>query len=193
MAAGSRIAIFGGTFDPVHLGHIAMAEAAQKALKLDWVHYLPCQVSPHKLESSPTSAEHRLEMLELATSHQPWAVVNDFETQREGPSYSWMTAQTMKAHFPDSRLFWIMGSDQWHALDRWQHPERLAACVEFVVFHRGDEPEPREGYTLHPLPAIHPANATEIRQQLASGEKDHPWLNAKVAAFIEQQKLYTTS
>ena len=193
MAEAHRIALFGGTFDPVHLGHLAMAQAAVEALDLEQVRFLPCQISPHKQDSEPTPAEHRIKMLKLATAEHEWAMVDDFETHIEGPSYSWMTAQTMKAHFPDSRLFWIMGSDQWHALDRWQHPERLAACVEFVVFHRGDEPEPREGYTLHPLPAIHPANATEIRQQLASGEKDHPWLNAKVAAFIEQQKLYTTS
>ena len=190
MAAGSRIAIFGGTFDPVHLGHIAMAEAAQKALKLDWVHYLPCQVSPHKLESSPTSAEHRLEMLELATSHQPWAVVNDFETQREGPSYSWMTAEAMQEHMGGARLFWSMGGDQWRSLDKWNQPKRLADCVEFIVFHRGEDLEDRDGYKLRPLPAIHPANATEIREQLATGQTDHPWLNSKVSDYIKENKLY---
>ena len=190
MASRSRIALFGGTFDPVHLGHIAMADAARKAFKLDWVHYLPCRISPHKLDQSPTPAEHRLEMLELATRNQPWAVVNDVETLREGPSYSWMTAEAMREHMPESQLFWIMGSDQWQALDRWNQPKRLAACVEFIVFHRGKDPEDREGYRLRPLPAVHPAKATEIRESLAKGETDQPWLDPKVADYIRRNGLY---
>ena len=136
------------------------------------------------------AASQRIKMLELATREYEWAMVDDFETHTEGPSYSWMTAETMKAHFPDSQLFWIMGSDQWRALDQWANPERLAACVEFIVFHRDEEPQPREGYNLHPLPAVHPANATDIRAQIATGERDHPWLDAKVAAYIEEQRLY---
>ena len=190
MDNASRIALFGGTFDPIHLGHIAMAEAAREALKLDWVHYLPCRISPHKLDQAPTSAEHRLHMLEIATSKQDWALINDIDLKREGPSYSWMTAEAMSEHMPDSRLFWIMGSDQWEALERWNQPQRLAACVEFVVFHRGQEPEPREGYRLRPLPAVHEASATEIRKQLKAGETRHPWLDAGVADYIRENDLY---
>ena len=190
MAVSSRIALFGGTFDPVHQGHLAMAAAARDALKLDWVHYLPCRISPHKLNQSPTPTEHRLEMLELATRNQSWALVNDIETQREGPSYSWMTAEAMKEHMPEARLFWIMGSDQWQALDRWNQPARLAACVEFIVFHRGENPKEREGYKLRPLPAIHPANATDIRAALAKGETLHEWLDPNVADYIEKSGLY---
>ena len=91
-----------------------------------------------------------------------------------------MTAEAMQEHMPEARLFWIMGSDQWQALDKWNQPKRLAACVEFIVFHRGKDPEDREGYRLRPLPAIHPANATEIRGALAKGEKHHPWLNPRL-------------
>ncbi|MDX1681053.1 MAG: nicotinate (nicotinamide) nucleotide adenylyltransferase [Akkermansiaceae bacterium] len=193
MTSASRIGLFGGTFDPVHLGHVAMAEAAHEALKLDWVHYLPCRISPHKLDQSPTSAEHRLEMLKLASANQDWAVVNDIETRREGPSYSWMTAEDMSRNMPESRLFWIMGSDQWEALERWNQPQRLANCVEFVVFHRGREPEPRAGYRLRPLPAVHEAMATEIRKRLVAGEKKHLWLDEQVAGYIEQHRLYTAT
>jgi len=193
MAASSRIALFGGTFDPVHLGHLAMAKAAVDALKLEQVRFLPCRISPHKQNSEPTPADHRLQMLRLATHDHHWAVVDDFETHHEGPSYSWMTAETMQARFPHSSLFWIMGSDQWEALDRWAQPDRLAACVEFIVFHRGTKPQPRKGYRLYPLPAVHPANATEIRRQLAEGQKDHPWLDPEVAAHIEECGLYQTT
>ncbi len=190
MDESHRIALFGGTFDPVHLGHLAMAQTALDSLELEQVRFIPCQISPHKQDSEPTSAEHRIKMLKLATMDHEWAMVDDFETHTEGPSYSWKTAETMKAHFPDSQLFWIMGSDQWEALDQWAQPDRLAACVEFIVFHRGVEPQPREGYVLHSLPAIHPANATDIRNELAGGSKEHPWLDAKVATYIDQQNIY---
>ena len=190
MASSSRIALFGGTFDPVHLGHLAMAAQAKDVLKLDWVHYLPCQISPHKLDQTPTPAPQRLEMLEIATSNQPWAVVNDIEMKREGPSYSWMTAEAIKRHMPEARLYWIMGSDQWQAIEHWNQPLRLAACVEFVVFHRGDEPQERQGYKLRPMPPVHPANASGIRDAISKGVSKHHWLDAKVAAYIDQNGLY---
>ena len=190
MASDSRIALFGGTFDPVHIGHIAMAAAAKDAFKLDSVHYLPCRISPHKLDESPTPARHRLAMLELATRNQPWAVINDIESKREGPSYSWMTAEAMSRHMPDARLFWIMGSDQWQALEKWNQPMRLAKCVEFIVFHRGADPQERDGYKLKPLPAVHSANSTLIREALAKGETRHPWLDPKVREYIVANGLY---
>lgn len=190
MAGASRIAIFGGTFDPIHLGHIAMAELAKEACRLDLVHYIPCNLSPHKVERDPIPAKYRLEMLKLATHEQDWAVVNDIETRREGPSYSWMTAEAMREAMDDCRLFWIMGSDQWMALERWNQPQRLAEIVEFIVFHREEEPKTREGYKLWPMPAIHPANATEIRMKIANGAKEHTWLDPDVSEYILSNNLY---
>ena len=190
MAESPCIALFGGTFDPVHVGHLAMAQAAHEALGLDQVRFIPCQISPHKQDRQPTTAEHRLRMLELATVDHEWALVDDFETHGDGPSFSWMTAETMQSHFPDAKLFWIMGGDQWKALHLWAEPDRLAVHVEFIVFHRGEELEARDGYRLHALPEVHDAGATQIREQISNGEKDHSWLDPKVAAYIEEHKLY---
>lgn len=190
MAAARRIAIFGGTFDPVHLGHIQLATQAKDALRLDEVRFIPCRISPHKAATNPTSASDRLEMLHIATHDLPWAVVDDFETTREGPSYSWQTAQALKRRFPDDRLFWIMGTDQWDVLHDWAHPDRLAACVEFIVFARGTPPAPREGFVLHPVEGGHPASATAIRQALAAGETEHPWLHPDVSQWIANHRLY---
>jgi nicotinate-nucleotide adenylyltransferase len=131
-----KIAIFGGTFDPVHLGHIHLASLAQTALALDEVRFLPCQISPHKPGSSPTSGAERGEMLRLATADISWAMVDDSELHQTGPSYSYQTAEAMAERFPGARLFWIMGGDQWQALPRWKYPERLAKCVEFIVLAR---------------------------------------------------------
>lgn len=190
MSAPCRIALFGGTFDPVHAGHLHLAAAAREALGLDEVRFIPCRISPHKAGSEPTPAAERVEMLRLATADLLWVVVDETEVLREGPSYSWQTAEEMKARFPDARLFWIMGTDQWRALPDWARPERLAACVEFVVFSRGETPEPRDGYVLHALPGGHPASATEIRRAIAAGETPGRWLHPAVARHITRRGLY---
>lgn len=190
MAEARRIALFGGTFDPVHLGHVHLAETAKTALGLDEVRFIPCRISPHKAATVPTPARDRLEMLKLATKDLPWAVIDDFETTREGPSYSWQTAEVMKARFPNAGLFWIMGTDQWEALPEWAHPERLAACVEFIVFTRYKPPTPREGYVLHAVEGAHPASATGIREAVSAGETGHRWLHPDVSRWIEKHNLY---
>jgi nicotinate-nucleotide adenylyltransferase len=190
MPEARRIALFGGTFDPVHLGHVHLAETAKKAFGLDEVRFIPCRISPHKAGTLPTSPLDRLEMLRLATRDLPWAVVDDFETKREGPSFSWRTAEAMKAGFPDARLFWIMGTDQWDALPQWARPEKLAACVEFIVFSRGRPPAPREGYVLHALEGGHPASATAIREEFGAGETLHHWLHPDVSRWIAEHSLY---
>ncbi|MFZ9936622.1 MAG: nicotinate (nicotinamide) nucleotide adenylyltransferase [Luteolibacter sp.] len=189
-AAPEKIALFGGTFDPVHLGHIHLARTAVEALGLDQVRFLPCRISPHKLGSHPTPAADRLEMLQLATTELPWAVVDDFETRIEGPSFSYRTAEEMAARFPQARLFWIMGGDQWAALDQWAEPRRLAKCVEFIVFTRGEPLAAREGCRSHPLAVFHPASATIIREALAEGAGGHEWLDPAVARWIREHGLY---
>lgn len=187
-----NIGLFGGTFDPVHLGHIHLAQTARETLALDEVRFLPCRISPHKTAAAPTPAGERLEMLRLATRDLPWAVVDDFETRRDGPSFSWQTGGAMKLAFPGARLFWIMGTDQWDVLHHWQHPEKLAACVEFIVFTRGREPSPREGFRLHAINAIHPASATAIREEVSRRDPHpHPWLHPEVAAWIRDHGVYS--
>ena len=190
MTAQRKIALFGGTFDPVHLGHLHLAELAKVMLDLDEVRFLPCRISPHKEGTRPTSGDNRCEMLHLATTDLPWAVIDDFELQQSSPSYSYQTVEAMAARFPGSRLYWIMGGDQWDALPNWKNPKRLAKCVEFIVLARGERPNPRDGYRLHIIQGQHPASATEIRNAISGGETTHPWLNPKVAEWIIEKKIY---
>lgn len=187
-----RIALFGGTFDPVHLGHLHLAELAKDQLALDEVRFLPCRISPHKVGIAPSSPEHRLEMLRLATAGLPWAVVDDFELQRPGPSFSYQTAEAIAAREPAARLFWIMGGDQWDALPRWSHPERLAAAVEFIVLDRGEASLPRPDFRMCRIPGEHPASATAIRQAVASGVDPQTlrWLPPPAATYIQAHGLY---
>ena len=188
MSSIRKIGLFGGTFDPVHVGHIHLATLAKDALLLDEVRFLPCNISPHKPGTAPTAGGDRMEMLRLATATLPWAVVDDFELMQNGPSYSYQTAEAMAARFPNARLFWIMGGDQWDALPRWKNPERIAKCVEFAVLARGAEPRPREGFRLHVIEGDHPSSATEIRATLDQGA--HPWLQPDVARYIQTRGLY---
>ncbi len=190
MTSPRRIGLFGGTFDPVHLGHIHLAGIARDALDLDEVRFLPCRISPHKTGTPPTSGEDRLEMLRLATDGLPWAVIDDYELTHPGPSYSYQTAAAMAVKFPDARLFWIMGGDQWEALPRWKNPERLAGLVEFIVLSRGEVPTPRNGYRMHPVPGLHRASSTAIRAAFSGDEREHPWIHPHVAEWILEKKLY---
>ncbi len=182
-----RIGLMGGSFDPVHLGHIHLAILAKEALGLDEVRFIPCCVSPHKQGTAPMSGEDRLELLRLATEDLPWAAVDDFELGSAGPNYSYLTAREMVRRFPEARLFWIMGGDQWDALPRWKHPEILAELLEFIVLPRGEMPLPREGYRMHVVQGDHPASSTEIRANIAEGKSSHPWLHPAVCERLGRE------
>lgn len=191
MTAPRKIGLFGGTFDPVHFGHLHLAILAKNALALDEVRFLPCQISPHKTGTAPANAYHRCEMLRLATAELPWAVIEAYELHQTGPSFSCQTAEAMAEKFPNARLFWIMGGDQWDALPSWRHPEQLAARVEFIVLARGELPQPRDGYRLHVVQGQHPASATKIRQAISTHSPIYQeWLAPSVAAWITQHGLY---
>lgn len=189
-----RIGLFGGTFDPVHHGHLQLAALAQQALGLDEVRFIPCRISPHKAGGAAASGDDRLQMLRLATAPLEWAMVDDLELRRPGPSYSHETAAELARQTPGARFFWIMGGDQWDALPRWNQPERLAGLVEFIVIGRGASPTPREGFRLHAVAGGHPASATAIRQALRREPEDRPpadpWLPDAVAAYIRRRGLY---
>lgn len=184
-----RMALFGGTFDPVHEGHLHIASLAREAFQLDQIRWLPCWISPHKLDRLPAPAEDRIRMLELATAACPWSVVDSIEIDRGGPSYSVDTATEISRRFPNDRLFWIMGTDQWKVLPTWAKATQLARLVEFIVVGRGEPAWPREGYLMHPLHAEHPASATEIRRAIATGAKPG-WLSAPVMEWIRSHNLY---
>jgi len=186
-----RIGLFGGTFDPVHDGHVHLANLAREDLALDEVRFIPCRISPHKSGSQPTAPADRLEMLHLALAGIPWAVVDAREIASAAPSYSYLTVQSLAADFPDSQWFWIMGADQWHALPQWEKPEILANLVEFIVLARhGQNPAPRQGYPLHVVRGEHPASATTIREAVASGRQNIPWLHPQVRQWITTNQLY---
>ena len=187
-----KICLFGGTFDPIHLGHTHIATVAVQQLGLDRVIFLPCRQSPHKEGLQPASAEARLSMCQLATEELRWAEVDDMDLTSPPPSYSWRTAEAMAARFSGARLFWLMGTDQWQALPRWSQSERLANLVEFIVFSRGAPPEAQRGFRMHAIDGHHPASASLIRQA-PNGSNAQQWLHPKVSHYLESHSLYQSS
>lgn len=184
-----RIGIFGGSFDPVHQGHVHLASLAKAAADLDEVWFLPCQISPHKLATPPSSAQVRVAGLKLAIRDLSWARVDETELEVDGPSYSYQTMQKLAAKYPEHEWFWIMGGDQWAMLPKWMHPEKLAALVSFIVMERnGATVYPVPGYRMQSVSGEHPASATAIRQALARGERDIPHLDPEVERLLRASR-----
>ncbi len=190
MKSPTRLGLFGGTFDPVHLGHLEIARLAAGEMALDEVRFLPCRRSPHKDEAPGAGDADRLAMLEIALRGLDGLVVDDFELRSPPPSWSIRTVRHMRATFPAAKLFWIVGLDQWDALPRWREPEALAELLEFIVFSRDGEPEPRPGWRMHHVRGTHPASSTAIREALREGRPVPPWLPQGVLDHIRNHRLY---
>jgi len=183
----SRICLFGGTFNPIHLGHTYIAQAARKYVELDQVIFLPCQTSPHKQGQQATNGATREKLCQLAIRDLQWASVHDHDLTSSPPNYSWRTAEYFKNKFSDTELFWLMGTDQWNALHRWDQPDRLAAAVTFIVFSRGDEPLVDRSYNHKVIHGNHPASSTAIRKSFSEQATPHlAWLHPSVIEHIER-------
>ncbi len=186
-----RVGIFGGSFDPVHEGHIHLAKLAKDAAGLDEVWFLPCQVSPHKLNTPPSASDLRVRGLEIATRNLDWAKIDRTELEVDGPSYSYVTMEKLQRKYPANEWFWIMGGDQWVKLTQWMHPERLAKVASFIVMARhGEKVYPREGYRMQSVQGEHPASSTRIREALAKNEADIPHLDPEVRRWIDSQRAF---
>ncbi len=192
-----RIGLFGGTFDPIHLGHLSMAETAHEAADLDRVIFIPCRRSPFKEAGNEARSRQRLEMIELSLQEEgwDWASASSYEIDREPPSYSWQTVEHFENQFPGAELFWILGDDQWAQIDRWTRADYLRDHLTFIVMGRQTKGNGNGGassYTGRPgwrslrVPFDHPASATEIRD----GDYPEEWITRAVAAYVLEQGLY---
>lgn len=191
-----RLALFGGSFDPVHSGHCFIAERAQAHCGLDEVVFVPCWESPHKRGQRLADGVHRLAMLRLATANWSWARVSSWECDREATSYSWETATHWREQVlpPEDALYWILGADQWKALDQWARVDLLARVVTFIVFPRsGVVPEPVPGRKAVFLPDAMEASSSEIRTRCRLGESIDEWVPAEVARHIRENALYASA
>jgi nicotinate-nucleotide adenylyltransferase len=190
-AAEKRIALFGGSFDPPHTGHLAIAQDAVEKCGLNQVIFIPCRESPLKGKLPGAPADQRLEMLRLAVAGLPWAQVSDWELLQPGPSYSWQTVEHFAAEYPGARLYWLMGFDQWADIERWARPEFLREHITLIVFPRdGLPPVARKGWQTVFLPGEYEGSSTEVRRLIAAGESADRMLLPAVQDYILKAGLY---
>jgi nicotinate-nucleotide adenylyltransferase len=130
------IGLFGGSFDPVHLGHLLVAQAAREELSLTRLYFIPAAKSPFKPERAPTPAPQRLRLLRLALAARTWCEIDDQEIRRGGLSYTIDTVRDYSRRFPKAQLFYLIGADHAPQLPKWREARELARLVEFVVIPR---------------------------------------------------------
>ena len=201
-----RIGIYGGTFNPPHVGHVHAAEEAGRVLNLDKLLIIPDKLPPHKElpEGSPTNTQ-RLEMAKLAFGSIPCAEISDMELRRDGKSYSVDTVRQVHAQYPDAELWLLIGSDMLKILHLWHEPETILRLAKVGTFSRGDAGEDTMFSEMIPLLrsnfkaevvripiAPMKAASSEIRRVLEkNGSTD--LLPAPVLGYIQREHLYGTA
>ena len=187
-----RVGIFGGSFDPVHLGHLILAEAALEELDLDRIIFIPAGVSPFKQDRPPgASPEQRLAMLRLATAGEPRFSVDDRELHRLGPSYAIDTVRSLMGDYPGVRFLFLIGADNLSDLTRWHEADELMRLVDFAVFDREDSGASLVGESG--LPVVRrriDISSTEIRQRVTGGLSIRFMVPEQVYDYIMTQAPY---
>ena len=199
-----KIGILGGTFDPIHLGHLEAASAAQRALFLDRMLLLPSRTPPHRATEPRASVFHRFAMAALAAAERDFSV-SDLEVRREGPSYTALTLDALhREGFAPAQLFFITGSDAFADVATWHDYPRILQMANFVVVSRPGAPRPAELIPApqSPIPdSARPAvlsveaetpdvSSTDIRRRVAAGESIDGLVTSAVAGHIRRHRLY---
>lgn len=196
-----RIGIFGGTFDPVHFGHLRPVDAAAAKLGLGRVIYVPARVSPHKERQEDPAADprHRVAMLALALAGRPDRSLSLEELDREPPSYTVDTLRAFSARYPDDELWLLMGTDTLAGFGRWREPESILALARLAAFLR--EPDTGKALRIPAVPGLEKRlevfdagsvriSATDLRNDLARGGSAAGRVPGLVAEYITKQGLY---
>ncbi|MBU2541050.1 MAG: nicotinate-nucleotide adenylyltransferase [Candidatus Omnitrophica bacterium] len=188
-----RIGILGGTFNPVHIGHLILAEYARQALRLDKLFFVPANISPLKSRSQAVSSYHRLEMLKLAIRGCRDFAISDMEIKRGGKSYTLETLYAFLKEFNNKKdkIFFISGSDSLGQLNRWKDFKQILKIAKFVVAERpGFSPCRPSGHikTIQ-IPQID-ISSSLIRARLRAGKSVQYLVPDRVAAYIKKGRLF---
>ncbi len=195
MSDPKRIGIFGGSFDPIHHGHLLMAQDAVEECNLDRVVFIPALQSPLKSGLSSASPSDRLEMTRIAVQGDSRFTASSIEIEREGPSYSIDTIEILRNLHPNDHLFWMIGADQAEQLKDWRKMEQIARLIEFICFSRKGSEMPDSG-SIENL-KVHfcgkrtvEISSTEIRARLKNNLPIKYFLPGPVLDYITTKGLY---
>jgi nicotinate-nucleotide adenylyltransferase len=191
----SRIGILGGTFDPPHNGHIAIAKAAVKGLKLDKVIFIPAKIPPHKMRQAMASPADRANMLKLAIIGQSGFEISDLELQRQGPSFTADTLQELHQIYPNDELILLIGADNISEIETWHQPENIFALATLAAANRpGFAPDGKYNSQIiqFEMPPTD-ISSTEIRRRINTGLPITGLVPKLVEDYIIEYKLYVQS
>ena len=197
-----RLGILGGTFDPVHYGHLLLAETCRQELKLDQVRWMPAGDPPHKSEKRISDAHARADMLKLAVSGYPEHVIDRREIRRKGPSWTVDTLAEIADEFPQAELFFLMGADSLRDFGSWREPDRISKLATVVAVNRPGIPAPEasrlrewlgpelaDRIRVLSMPGTD-ISATELRKRCRDGKELRFLTPRAVEMFITQHGLY---
>jgi nicotinate-nucleotide adenylyltransferase len=188
-----RIALFGGSFDPVHMGHLLVAQAAREELELSRLFFIPAAQSPFKPDRKPTAPNERSRLLCLALAGKSWCEIDDQEINRGGISYSIDTARDYDRRFQGAEIFYLIGADNVSQLPKWRESAELARLLQFVVIPRPGQtdvpfPAPFRGRMLKGFPLG--VSSSQIRARVKAGAPIDHLVPAAVAEAIRNNRLY---
>ena len=188
-----KLGLFGGSFDPVHLGHLLVAQAAIEELALARLYFIPAALSPFKPENSHAPSEQRLRLLRLALAGRTHCEVDEQEIKRGGASYTVDTLRDYAKRFPQAQLFCLIGADNVVNLLKWREAGELAKLAEFVAVPRPGEPQasfpsPFRGRTLRGFPFE--VSSSQIRERVKAGLTIDHLVTLAVAEAIRNNRLY---
>lgn len=191
-----RLGVLGGTFDPIHLGHLVLAEQVREKLQLEKVIFIPSASPPHKTEQKLSPAEDRFEMTKLALDGNPHFSVSDIELKREGPSYTVETLRELKKLYKNSEIYFLTGSDVLEEIKDWKDPEEIYELAKIVIGVRPgfDKFDPKNHFVqksiIFNITGID-ISSTQIREKVRKGESIKYLVPSKVEEYIKKKNLYT--
>lgn len=196
------IGILGGSFDPIHNGHLHMARCARQAFALDQVWLMPAGHSPNKEEASMAAAEHRFRMCEIAAKASDWLRASRFEIDAMERNYTYRTLERLKASYPRTHFFFLMGGDSLDYFDKWMHPEIIASLCTILVIPRNQFDAPLLTEKIGQMQKQfccdirivscekYPVSSTQIREKLYAGKPDEKDFPPGVLDYIQKNHLY---
>ncbi len=191
-----RIGIFGGTFDPPHKGHIAIAEEAMKQFSLDTIYFVPAFLPPHKLLYYSMTAKHRLTMVKLAIERHKDFKVSTIELKRRGISYTVDTLKAFRSRFPNAALLLIIGADNLGQFQLWKSPHTILQLASLAVYKRKgfNQSLKNQNIAFQPIKGqLLQVSSTEIRRRLAQGLIVSKLIPRSIERYIERHSLYLPS